>query len=210
MSTPDTDPRLQKSAQRLRAKLAQHGVSRIIVDAMGMVPRHEFVPDEVKDKAYDDVALPIGLEQTISQPTLVAKMTEMLALHRMCRVLEVGTGCGYQTAILAELASQVFSIELEEDLLASARARLRGLGYRNIETRQGDGYGGWVERAPFDAIIVTASAPHVPPPLVQQLKPNGRMVLPVARDLVLVVKDREGKTSERQLGNVAFVPLRRR
>ena len=210
MSMTDVDPRIRTAAQRLHAQLSARGVDRGVVAAMVRVPRHEFVPADVQASAYEDVPLPIGLEQTISQPSLVGKMTEALRLNRMCRVLEIGTGCGYQTAILAELASQVYSVELEETLSIDARVRLRRLGYRNVEACVGDGYQGWPERAPFDAIIVTASAPHVPPPLVAQLKPNGRMILPVAKELVLVIKDAEGQTSEKGLGSVAFVPLRRR
>lgn len=209
MSMSNADPQTRSAAQRLHASLAARGVDRGVVYAMAQVPRHEFVPEDVRGSAYEDVALPIGLEQTISQPSLVGKMTQALRLNRRCRVLEVGTGCGYQTAILAELASQVMSIELEPTLSKDAHARLRRLGYRNVELRLGDGYEGWPERAPFDAIIVTAAAPHVPPALVQQLKPGGRLVLPVQRELVFVVKDAEGRTNETSLGEVAFVPLRR-
>ena len=196
-------------AARLAAALHSEGVDRAVIAAMTAVPRHEFVPEESKRQAYEDAPLPIGLGQTISQPTLVGKMTDALRLHRRCRVLEIGTGCGYQTAILAELASQVFTVELEPTLSADATARLRRLGYRNVETRVGDGYLGWPERAPFDAIIVTAAAPHVPPALLAQLRPGGRMIVPVGNDLRLLVKDSAGAVTESFLGHVSFVPLRR-
>lgn len=195
-------------ARLLLSELSARGIEPRVVAAMASVPREEFVP-EAKESAYEDNPLPIGLGQTISQPSLVAKMTELLRIHRLSRVLEVGTGCGYQTAILAELASQVYSIELERELSQDASARLRRLGYRNIETRVGDGYLGWPDQAPFDAIIVTASAPHVPPALVEQLRPGGRMVIPVRDELVLVIKDANGSVEQKKLGRVAFVPLRR-
>jgi len=208
MFQTDPDSPLAAAARRLRGRLNAAKVEPRVVAAMMSVPRHEFVPDEAKAFAYDDEPLPIGLGQTISQPSLVGKMTEMLQLNRMSRVLEIGTGCGYQTAILAELASQVFSIELEPELSATATMRLRRLGYRNVETRVGDGRVGWPERAPFDAIIVTASAEEVPPALVAQLRAGGRMVIPVGDELRLLSKDARGGITERFLGHVAFVPLR--
>ena len=203
-----TNPSLSEGARRLRGALVADGVDRSVVEAMMRVPREEFVPDASRELAYEDAPLAIGLGQTISQPTLVGKMTDALRLHRRCRVLEVGTGCGYQTAILAELASHVWSIELEPALSEAATARLRGLGYRNVETRVGDGYFGWPEQAPFDAIIVTAAAPHVPPALVDQLAPGGRMILPVESELFLVTKDADGNVSKKMLAHVSFVPLR--
>lgn len=209
MFQPNPDSAIAAAVRRLRATLNASHVEPRVVTAMMNVPRHVFVPDEDKAFAYDDAPLSIGLGQTISQPSLVGKMTELLQLNRMSRVLEVGTGCGYQTAILAELASQVCSIELEPELSATASLRLRKLGYRNIETRVGDGYLGWPERAPFDAIIVTASAPHVPPALTHQLRPGGKMVIPVGDELRLVSKDARGDVSETFIGHVTFVPLRR-
>ena len=197
----ETDP--------LHTRLSAAGIEPRVVAAMMAVPRREFVPESQKSLAHEDTPLPIGLGQTISQPTLVGKMTEALALNRWCRVLEIGTGCGYQTAILAELASQVHTVELERGLSAEATTRLRRLGYRNIETRVGDGYGGWPQRAPFDAIIVTASAPHLPPALVDQLRDGGRMIIPVRDELRLLTKDGSGRVAERFLGHVSFVPLRR-
>ena len=203
-----SSPSLTEGARRLRAALVTDGVDRGVVDAMMRVPREEFVPEASRELAYEDAPLAIGLGQTISQPTLVGKMTDALRLHRRSRVLEVGTGCGYQTAILAELASDVWSIELEPALSQAAAARLRRLGYRNIETRVGDGYFGWPEHAPFDAIIVTAAAPHVPPALVDQLARGGRMILPVESELFLVTKDANGGVAKKMLAHVSFVPLR--
>ena len=203
------DSPVARAARRLLAIVAGMKVDRGVVEAMARVPRHEFVPESHRGSAYEDIALPIGLGQTISQPSLVGKMTDTARVHRRCRVLEIGTGCGYQTAILAELASQVHSIELEPALGAEAARRLRRLGYRNIETRVGDGYAGWPERSPFDAIVVTAAASHVPPPLVDQLKNGGRLILPVDDSLLLVSKDLSGRAHETFLGKVRFVPLRR-
>ena len=203
-----TNPSLSEGARRLRGALVADGVDRSVVDAMMRVPREEFVPEASRELAYEDAPLAIGLGQTISQPTLVGKMTDALRLHRRCRVLEVGTGCGYQTAILAELASDVWSIELEPALSEAATARLRRLGYRNVETRVGDGYFGWPEHAPFDAIIVTAAAPHVPPALVDQLARGGHMILPVESELFLVTKDANGGVAKKMLAHVSFVPLR--
>ena len=200
---------LTEPARRLRAQLVAERVDASVVEAMMRVPRDEFVPEASRERAWEDVPLAIGLGQTISQPTLVGKMTDMLRLDRHCRVLEIGTGCGYQTAILAELASRVFSVELERALSEDATARLRRLGYRNIETRVGDGYLGWPERAPFDAIIVTAAAPHVPPALVEQLRPGGRMILPVETELRFVTKDLSGRVDDKLVAHVSFVPLRR-
>lgn len=209
MFETNPDSELAAAARRLRATLNASQIEPRVVAAMMNVPRHDFVPAEDRAFAYDDAPLPIGLGQTISQPSLVGKMTEVLQLNRMSRVLEIGTGCGYQTAILAELASHVCSIELEPELSATAAIRLRRLGYRNIETRVGDGYLGWPERAPFDAIIVTASASHVPPALVEQLRAGGRMVIPVEDELRLLSKNARGEVTETFLGHVAFVPLRR-
>ena len=209
-TVPKNNEDLQRAAQGLFSALSARGLDRGVLEAMARVPRYEFVPEALKDASYDDVALPIGLGQTISQPSLVARMTEVLRVNRLSRVLEIGTGCGYQTAILGELVSQVYSIELEAVLSASAAERLRRLGYRNIELRAGDGYGGWKERAPFDAVIVTAAAPHVPPALIDQVRPGGRMILPVDSELLLLTKDGTGRVDSRNLGFVRFVPLRRR
>jgi protein-L-isoaspartate(D-aspartate) O-methyltransferase len=181
--------------------------------AMLEVPRERFVPPDLAARAYDNQPLPIGHGQTISQPLIVAAMSHLLQLRPEARVLEVGTGSGYQTAVLAELAAEVVTIEVLEALAADAKARLAELGYRNVECHLGDGAAGCPERAPFDAILVTAAARSVPPALVEQLKPGGRMVIPVggdpfSQDLLLIEKDAEGRTRERNLFAVAFVPLR--
>jgi protein-L-isoaspartate(D-aspartate) O-methyltransferase len=182
-----------------------------VLEALRRVPRHLFVPPEQQPYAYEDRPLSIGHGQTISQPFIVALMTELLHVHMDDKVLEVGTGSGYQAAVLAELASQVYTIEIIPDLAQSAGERLARL-YRNVEARAGDGYYGWPEAAPFDSIVVTAAASHIPPPLVQQLKPGGRMAIPVGsrfsvQQLVLVEKDEAGRVTTRQLLPVAFVPL---
>jgi protein-L-isoaspartate(D-aspartate) O-methyltransferase len=180
--------------------------------AMAKVPRERFVPAGSSEAAYDNRPLDIGHRQTISQPLIVAGMTQLLRPGPDARVLEVGTGSGYQTAVLAELADRVYTIEIVAPLAAGARALLDELGYRNIAFRCGDGAAGWPEEAPFDGIIVTAAAPAIPPALVAQLKPGGRMVIPVGdsrgcQDLMLVERDADGRIRERQLFSVAFVPL---
>ena len=185
-----------------------------VLAAMQKVPRHEFVPERSRAAAYDDAPLPIGYGQTISQPYIVALMTELLELSRGDKVLEIGTGSGYQAAILAEIVGQVYTIEIIEPLADSAAARLKRLGYNKVEVKFGDGYFGWPKHAPFDAIIVTAAADHVPPPLIEQLKPGGRMVIPLGsvffrQTLVLVEKDTDGKVRTRNIAPVAFVPLTR-
>jgi protein-L-isoaspartate(D-aspartate) O-methyltransferase len=180
--------------------------------AMLSVPRHEFVPANLRTNAYVDFPLPIGHGQTISQPYIVAFMTEQLGLTPRSRVLEVGTGSGYQAAVLAEIAAEVYTIEIVAPLAEEAAARLARLGYGRVHVRTGDGYNGWPEAAPFDAIIVTAAAGFVPPPLVEQLRPGGRMVIPVGevravQQLMLVEKAADGRTTTRTLIPVRFVPL---
>ena len=183
-----------------------------VLAVLGRVPRHEFVPPAVRANAYDNRPLPIGHGQTISQPYIVAFMSEALQLRGGERVLEIGTGSGYQAAVLAELGAKLWSIEIVEPLALEARERLRRLGYAGIATKVGDGYDGWAEQGPFDAIIVTAAASHVPPPLVRQLKPGGRMVIPVGaafqpQQLLLVEKRADGAVTTRQVMPVMFVPL---
>ena len=180
--------------------------------AMAKVPRERFVTAESAAAAYDNRPLPIGHRQTISQPLIVAAMTQLLHIGPAARVLEVGTGSGYQTAVLAELAAEVCTIEIVKPLAAGAKTILAELGYDNIAFRCGDGAAGWPERAPFDGIIVTAAARAIPPALVAQLKPGGRLVIPIgphpmSQDLVLVEKDARGEIRERRLFSVAFVPL---
>jgi protein-L-isoaspartate(D-aspartate) O-methyltransferase len=183
-----------------------------VMTAIARVPRHEFVPAAQRSHAYTNRPLPIGYGQTISQPYIVALMSDLIKPQADDRVLELGTGSGYQAAILAELTGQVYSIEIIEELGEQAAGRLARLGYDNIKTRIGDGYYGWEEHAPFDAIVVTAAASHVPPPLVAQLKPGGRMVIPVGsrfltQQLVLIEKDLDGQLITRQILPVKFVPL---
>jgi protein-L-isoaspartate(D-aspartate) O-methyltransferase len=183
-----------------------------VLEALGSVPRHEFVPSSQRRYAYENRPLPIGHGQTISQPYMVAVMTDLLQPRPGERVLEVGTGSGYQAAVLAALVGQVYTIEIIPPLGKSARARLQRLGYRNVQVRIGDGYYGWPEHAPYDAIVVTAAASHIPPPLLRQLKPGGRMVIPVGnrftvQELLLVEKSADGKLTTRQVLPVAFVPL---
>jgi protein-L-isoaspartate(D-aspartate) O-methyltransferase len=182
--------------------------------AMRTVPRHEFVPADQRAYAYLDVPLPIGYDQTISQPAVVALMTELIAPRPGKRVLEVGTGSGYQAAVLAEAGCRVWSIEIFGALAKEARDRLARLGYSRVEVRHGDGYAGWPEEAPFDAILVTAAADSIPPALLDQLGPGGRLVMPVGnqaseQELVLVQKDATGRLGSRQLLPVRFVPLLR-
>jgi protein-L-isoaspartate(D-aspartate) O-methyltransferase len=180
-----------------------------VLEAMEKVPRHEFVPDASINQAYDDHPLHIGYGQTISQPYIVALMSEVLRLEPGDRVLEVGTGSGYQAAVLAELVEEVYSIEIVEALGHEAAERLKRLGYDNVKVRIGDGYKGWPEEAPFDAIIVTAAPETVPQALVEQLADGGRMVLPVGvgiQDLLLVEKN-NGKVTESNITSVRFVPM---
>jgi protein-L-isoaspartate(D-aspartate) O-methyltransferase len=187
-------------------------LSKEVLAALGRVPRHYFVPREERRHAYRNYPLPIGHNQTISQPYIVAFMTGLLRIKAGDRVLEVGTGCGYQTAVLAEMGAEVYSVEIIEPLARQAGETLRELGYGRVHTRAGDGYQGWREHAPFDAVIVTAGATHVPQPLLDQLKSGGRMVIPIGevyatQELVLIEKDMHGKPHQRQVLPVRFVPL---
>jgi protein-L-isoaspartate(D-aspartate) O-methyltransferase len=180
--------------------------------AMREVPRHELVPAELRDEAYENHPLPIGFGQTISQPYIVGYMTEIVRPRRGTRVLEVGTGSGYQAAVLAATGAEVYSIEIFRALADTASARLERLGYRGVTVRHGDGHDGWPDEAPFDAIVVTAAAGHIPPALTRQLKPGGRMIIPVgsvygAQYLILVEKDAKGALRTRNLLPVAFVPM---
>jgi protein-L-isoaspartate(D-aspartate) O-methyltransferase len=189
-----------------------HRLDPRVMDALARVPREQFVPADLAARAYDNRPLPIGHGQTISQPLIVGVMTDLLRLQPEARVLEVGTGSGYQTAILAELAKEVVTLEVVEELAAGAAAKLRELGYRNVDYRTGDGAAGCPERAPFDAIMVTAAARAIPHALLDQLAPGGRLVIPIggdplAQDLFLVEKDERGGIRERRLFPVAFVPL---
>jgi protein-L-isoaspartate(D-aspartate) O-methyltransferase len=198
-----------------RSTAAYTGRSRFdsrVLAAIKRVPRHEFVPASEKDMAYLNVALPIGHGQTISQPYIVALMTDLLALEPDAIVLEIGTGSGYQAAVLAQMMRQVYSVELIPAIAAKAKARFTRLGITNIEVRVGDGYYGWPEHAPFDGIVVTAAAPQIPPLLVEQLKPGGRLVIPLGRpldrqDLTVAEKSEDNQLSLRSVLPVAFVPF---
>jgi protein-L-isoaspartate(D-aspartate) O-methyltransferase len=210
----DTEARFR--ARRLamvERHIAREGIEdSATLRAMREVPRHELVPAEFRDEAYEDHPLPIGFGQTISQPYIVAYMTEVVRPRPGMRILEVGTGSGYQAAVLAATGAEVYTIEIFRALADSARARLARLGHAKVTVRYGDGHEGWPEKAPFDAILVTAAAGHIPPALTRQLKPGGRMVIPVgsvygAQYLILVEKDAKGSLRTRNLLPVAFVPM---
>ena len=205
-----------------RKWLGKRKLETRVIAAMAKVPRHLFVPESTRRQAYENRPQPIGHGQTISQPYMVAVMTDLAELEPGDRVLEIGTGCGYQTAVLAELAARVYSVEIVPELAGPAVERLRAQGHANVEIRCGDGARGWAEHAPFDAIIVTAAAWHrVPPALIEQLSPGGRLVIPVDRsaqaarfpfidqdqELMVLTKDEEGRIDEREVLPVAFVPL---
>jgi protein-L-isoaspartate(D-aspartate) O-methyltransferase len=183
-----------------------------VLEALRKVPRHAFVPFSRRRAAYRNRPLPIGAGPTISQPYIVALMTDLLELEPDAKVLEIGTGCGYQSAILAELVREVYTIEIIHNLGREAAATLARLGYANVHTRTGDGYRGWPEAAPFDAIIVTAAPDHIPPALIGQMKPGGRLVIPVgtlSQELMVVRKNGDGSTLNEQIVPVRFVPLTR-
>ncbi|MEN8140706.1 MAG: protein-L-isoaspartate(D-aspartate) O-methyltransferase [Thermodesulfobacteriota bacterium] len=201
----------------LEARLCQWatGIGKIsppVLEAMAQVPRHQFVPPDLRAYAYGNGPLPIGAGQTISQPYIVALMTDLLRPEEDDVILEVGCGSGYQAAILSLLVEQVHSLEIVPSLASEASERLAEMGFSNVEVRQGDGYQGLVEHAPFAGIIVTAAARHVPPPLLAQLKPGGRLVIPVglphgAQELLLFVKEEDGTVTSKKILDVAFVPL---
>lgn len=180
--------------------------------AMALVPREKFVPKELRKSAYDDRPLPIGYGQTISQPFIVAFMTEQIQPQANQRVLEIGTGSGYQAAVLSSLVAEVYTIEIVRPLAQHAEALLRELGYKNVHVKAGDGYKGWPEHAPFDSIIVTAAPDHVPPPLVEQLKEGGRMIIPVGGNVwqkLYLLEKRGGQVKQTAVIPVKFVPLTR-
>ncbi len=203
---------IEQDVRRTSLYLDRETLDERVMTAMRKVPRHEFVPLDQRPHAYANRPLPIGYGQTISQPYIVALMSDLIKPQPDDRVLELGTGSGYQAAILAELTAQVYSIEIIETLGKQAAERLSGLGYDNVTVRIGDGYYGWEEHAPFDAIVVTAAASHIPPPLIAQLKPGGLMVIPVGsrfltQQLVLIEKQPGGELVTRQVLPVKFVPL---
>lgn len=195
----------------VREQMERRGIrTPAVLKALRETPRHLFVPEALRRSAYNDHPLPIGHGQTISQPYIVASMTELLGVRPGDKVLEIGTGSGYQTAILARLAGRVYSMEIVGPLAKEAAARLKEMGLRNVEVRAGDGYRGWPEEAPFDRIIVTAAPPELPPALLAQLKNGGRLVAPVGREwqeLVVVDKDLDGRIRQRTEYPVVFVPM---
>jgi len=199
----------------VREQIESRGITDArVLAAMSKVPRHEFVPEHLADVASEDHPLPIGYCQTISQPYIVALMTELLQIQPGAKVLEVGAGSGYQAAVLAEVGAQVYSVEIIEPLAKTASELLQRLGYSSVQVKQGDGYLGWPEHAPYDAIVVTAAAGHVPPPLVEQLKTDGRLVIPVGdgqaqQSLLLVEKSIDGSVTTHNVAPVMFVPLTR-
>ena len=200
----------QQRERMVREQVEARGVSDpLTLAALRKVPRHELVPEAVRASAYSDQPLPIGHEQTISQPYIVAFMTQALGLKGGERVLEVGTGSGYQAAVLAHIAGEVYTVEIVQPLAERARADLARLGYRNVHVRAGDGYRGWPEAAPFDAIVVTAAAPRIPEPLVEQLEEGGRLVIPVGELLqqLRVLERRAGRLHEVERLPVRFVPM---
>jgi protein-L-isoaspartate(D-aspartate) O-methyltransferase len=210
-TSSQVDAYAEARARMVREQIAGRGIAdpRVLA-AMSRVPRHELVPENVRGHAYEDRPLPIGNDQTISQPFVVAYMTEQLQLRGGERVLEIGTGSGYQAAVLAEIAGEVYTIEIVEPLAVRARDDLQRLGYKNVHVRVGDGYRGWPELAPFDAIIVTAAPERVPQPLVDQLAVGGRLVLPVGdldQELLRIERRADGIHQERLI-DVRFVPMR--
>ncbi len=212
-SGAQADPYAAARQAMVADQIQREGISDPgVLQAMRDVPRHAFVPAGVRSRAYEPRPLPIGEGQTISQPYIVAFMTEILRLKPTDRVLEVGTGSGYQAAIASKIAREVYSVEIFESLASASAKTLSGLGFRNVQVRQGDGYYGWEEKAPFDAIIVTCAGGHIPPPLLRQLANGGRMVMPVGgpfltQNLVFIEKRADGSLTQRNVLPVAFVRL---
>ena len=216
-AAPEADSRLATARRRMveeQIRAPGRGVTNVrVLEAMAAVPRHEFIPSELRSAAYGDHPLPIGFNQTISQPFIVAYMTEQLALQPSDRVLEIGTGSGYQAAVLSLLVTEVWTVEIIEPLARRAAADLRRLGYTNVTVRAGDGYRGWPEAAPFDAIIVTCAPEKIPHPLIDQLKDGGRMMIPVGplRDQSLYLLEKRGKeVRQKAVLPVRFVPMTRK
>lgn len=210
----DSDKFRKKRLQMVDSQIRDRGINDLeTLRAMSTVPRHLFVPEYLRRQAYADGPLPIGHGQTISQPYIVAYMTEILHIKPKHRVLEIGTGSGYQAAVLAELTDQVYTMEIIPELADTADRRLKETGYGSVNARQGDGYHGWPETAPFDAIMVTAAAEFIPPPLLKQLKEGGRMIIPVGSPFyvqhLMLVEKKQGKITTRSMMPVRFVPFRR-
>jgi len=207
----------QSEYDRLREQMVKYQIeardvkSKPVLNAMKKVPRHEFVPEKYRKEAYNDHPLPIGYGQTISQPYIVALMTELADVTKGEKVLEIGTGSGYQAAVLAEITDSVFTIEIITELTNEVKHRFQRLGLRKITVKNADGYYGWKEYAPFDVIVVTAATEHIPPPLIEQLKDGGKMIIPVGHPLqvqdLLVVEKKDGKVRSKNIIPVRFVPL---
>jgi len=211
---PQADRFESARLRMVRTQIQDRGISNTqVLDAMKKVPRHQFVPDEYQIEAYNDYPIPIGYGQTISQPYIVAYMTNVVKPASKMKALEIGTGSGYQAAVLAEIVNQVYTIEIVPELAKESAERLKKLGYKNIKCKYGDGYQGWSEYAPFDIILVTAAAETIPQPLIDQLAENGRLVIPVGKpssvqELQLITK-RKGKIETKHLTLVRFVPFMR-
>jgi len=207
------DPYAGERERMVREQIQQRGIRRAeVLHAMRETPRHLFIPDRLRSQAYEDHPVPIGYGQTISQPYIVGLMTELLEPRQGLKVLEIGTGSGYQAAVLSPLVKHVYSLEIVPELARSASALLAKLGYKNVTVRWGDGYLGWPEEAPFDRIIITAAPPDLPKALLDQLKPGGKLVAPVGsslfgQELVVVEKTADGKLRKRNMGGVIFVPM---
>ena len=211
VTPPAHDTEAERRARMVETQIVARGVrdARVLA-AMRDVPRHLFVDPAMRDRAYEDHPLPIAGNQTISQPYIVALMTELLEVRPTDRVLEIGTGSGYQSAVLSKLAREVYTIEILPELARAAGETLRRLHYENVTVKEGDGYRGWPEHAPFDAVIVTAAPDRIPQPLLDQLAPGGRMVIPVGsffQELKVLTKDKNGKISEKDILPVRFVPM---
>lgn len=203
---------IRREVKYTRDAIGRLDLDECVYEAIASVPREQFIPEELRYRAYDNGPVPIGNNQTISQPYIVALMTDLLRPQKSDVILEVGTGSGYQAAVLSLLVDKVYTMEIIDPLASSAKERLERLGYPNVEVKSVDGYFGWEEHAPFDGIIVTAAAPHVPQCLVDQLKPGGRLIIPLGmpysfQQLVLIEKDEEGDVTKRNILGVAFVPL---
>ncbi len=209
-----TDSYEQERKRMVSEQIRDRGIQNsLVLNAMLKVERHRFVPPEYRNSAYADRPLPIGYGQTISQPYIVAYMTEMIDPKPDFKVLEIGTGSGYQAAVLAEIVSQVYTVEIVKELASGSSGLLKTLQYRNVQVKEADGYYGWKEHAPFDAIVVTASADFIPPPLIEQLKPGGKMVIPVGTpfqvQMLKLVEKKEARVITRNLLPVRFVPFTR-
>lgn len=213
LTASDTS-RANERHRMVRLQIERRGITdQTVLEAMRTVPRHRFVPEVQADLAYEDFPLPIGYGQTISQPYIVAYMTEVIQPQPGQRILEIGTGSGYQAAVLAEIVGEVYTIELVVELASEAKARLEDLNYDNVTVMNADGYFGWSDSAPFDAVVVTAAAAFIPPPLIEQLKDGGRMIIPVGSPFLtqslMLVEKRRGRVTTRSMMPVRFVPFRR-